>query len=164
MRLPRLHADTTALRESRELRSLVLGNFVSGMGTQASLVALPYQVYVQTKSPLQTGLLGAAELIPLMAMALLGGALSDRMDRRKLLLLDQVGLVLVAGALCFAALAGEPPVWTLYVLASLLAGFGAVQNVARSAIVPNLVDPSRLRSALAINYGLYQLTMVIGPA
>jgi len=41
MRLPRIHADTTALRESRELRSLVLGNFVSGMGTQASLVALP---------------------------------------------------------------------------------------------------------------------------
>ena len=49
MRLPRIQADTTALRESPELRSLVLGNFVSSMGTQASLVALPYQLYVQTK-------------------------------------------------------------------------------------------------------------------
>jgi MFS family permease len=163
MRLPRIHADTTALRESRELRSLVLGNFVSGMGTQASLVALPYQLYVQTKSPLLTGLLGAAELIPLMAMALLGGALSDRMDRRRLLLVDQIALVLVAGGLSFAALAGEPPVWLLYVLGALLAGFGAVQNVARSAIVPNLVRPELLRSALAVNYGLYQLTMVVGP-
>src|SRR3954449_1281430 len=163
MRLPRIHADTTALRESRELRSLVLGNFISGMGTQASLVALPYQLYVQTKSPLLTGLLGAAELVPLVVMALLGGALADRLDRRRLLLLDQVGLVLIAAALCFAALAGEPPVWRLYLLGALLAGFGAVQNVARSAIVPNLVRPALLRSALAFNYGLYQLTMVIGP-
>ena len=163
MRLPRIHADTTALRESRELRSLVLGNFVSGMGTQASLVALPYQLYVQTKSPLLTGLLGAAELIPLMTMALVGGALADKVDRRRLLLLDQVALVLIAGALCAAALAGEPPVWLLYVLGALLAGFGAVQNVARSAIIPNLVRPELLRSALAVNYGLYQLTMVVGP-
>ncbi|HEX4735115.1 MAG TPA: MFS transporter [Thermoleophilaceae bacterium] len=163
MRLPRIHADTTALRESRELRSLVLGNFVSGMGTQASLVALPYQLYVQTKSPLLTGLLGAAELIPLMTMALVGGALADRVDRRRLLLLDQVALVLIAGALCAAALGGEPPVWLLYVLGALLAGFGAVQNVARSAIIPNLVRPELLRSALAVNYGLYQLTMVVGP-
>ena len=163
MRLPRIHADTTALRESKELRSLVLGNFISGMGTQASLVALPYQLYVQTKSPLLTGLLGAAELAPLIVMALLGGALADKLDRRCLLLADQVALVLIAAALCAAALAGEPPVWLLYVLAGLLAGFGAVQNVARSAIVPNLVAPANLRSALAVNYGLYQLTMVIGP-
>ena len=163
MRLPRIHADTTALRESKELRSLVLGNFISGMGTQASLVALPYQVYVQTKSPLLTGLLGAAELGPLIVMALLGGALADKLDRRRLLLIDQVALVLIAAALCGAALAGAPPVWMLYVLAGLLAGFGAVQNVARSAIVPNLVAPANLRSALAVNYGLYQLTMVIGP-
>src|SRR3954452_6049857 len=163
MRLPRIHADTTALRESRELRSLVLGNFISGMGTQASLVALPYQLYVQTKSPLLTGLLGAAELGPLVLMALLGGAWADKFDRRRLLLLDQIALVLIAGALCAAALMGEPPVWLLYVLGGLLAGFGAIQNVARSAIVPNLVAPSRLRSALAVNYGLYQLTMVVGP-
>ncbi|HEX6711751.1 MAG TPA: MFS transporter [Thermoleophilaceae bacterium] len=163
MRLPRIHADTTALRESRELRSLVLGNFISGLGTQASLVALPYQLYVQTKSPLLTGLLGAAELGPLVGMALLGGALADRLDRRRLLLVDQVALVLIAAALCAAALLGEPPVWLLYALGALLAGFGAVQNVARTAIVPNLVRPELLRSALAVNYGLYQLTMVVGP-
>jgi MFS family permease len=163
MRLPRIHADVTALRESRELRSLVLGNFVSGMGTQASLVALPYQLYVQTKSPFLTGLLGAAELGPLIVMALLGGALADKLDRRRLLLVDQAALVTIAGALCAAAVAGTPPTWLLYVLGALLAGFGAVQNVARSAIVPNLVRPELLRSALAVNYGLYQLTMVVGP-
>src|SRR3954467_9457162 len=115
MRLPRVHADMTALRESRDLRSLIFGNVISGMGTQASLVALPYQLYVQTKSPFLTGLLGAAELVPLITMALVGGALADRLDRRRLLLLDQIALVIIATALCFAALAGEPPTWLLYV-------------------------------------------------
>jgi MFS family permease len=151
------------LRESRDLRLVVLGNFVSGMGTQATLVALPYQIYVETHSALLVGLLGAVELFPLIASALVGGAIADRMDRRKLLLLDQIGLVLAAGALALAAFAGHPPVVLLYLLAALLAGFSALQNVVRSAIVPTLVRPALMRSALAFNYGLYQLTMVIGP-
>jgi MFS family permease len=164
VRRPRLTADLTPLRASRELRLLVLGNVVSGMGTQAALVALPYQVYIETHSALKTGLLGAAELLPLVTMALLGGALADRTDRRRLLLLDQVALVAVSATLCALAIAGSPPLGVLYVLAGLLAGFGAIQNVARSAIVPNLVEPARLHSALAVNFGLYQLTMVVGPA
>jgi MFS family permease len=159
----KLAPDLSALRASHELRLLVLGNFVSGLGTQASLVALPFQVYVQTRSALLTGLLGAAELVPLVAMALLGGALADRMDRRRLLLIDQIGLVTVAAALCVAAVVGDPPVIVLYVLGGLLAGFGALQNVARSAIVPNLVSREDMPAALAINFGLYQLTMVFGP-
>jgi MFS family permease len=142
----------------------VLGNFVSGLGTQAALVALPYQVYVQTHSALLTGLLGAVELGPLVAMALLGGALADRSDRRRMLLFDQIGLVAVSAALCAAALAGEPQIALLYVLAGLLAGFGALQNVVRSAIVPNLVARREdMPAALAVNFGLYQLTMVLGP-
>jgi MFS family permease len=162
--LPRVTADLTPLRASRELRLLVLGNVVSGMGTQAALVALPYQVYVETHSALKTGLLGAAELGPLVVMALVGGALADRSDRRRLLLLDQIALVAVSAALCALAVAGSPPLGVLYVLAGLLAGFGAIQNVTRSAIVPNLVEPARLPAALAVNFGLYQLTMVVGPA
>src|SRR6186997_682280 len=109
VRRPRLAADLTPLRVSRELRLLVLGNFVSGMGTQAALVALPYQVYIETHSALKTGLLGAAELLPLVTMALLGGALADRADRRRLLLIDQVALVAVSATLCALAIAGSPP-------------------------------------------------------
>jgi hypothetical protein len=58
---------------------------------------------------------------------------------------------------------GSPPVALLFVLAGLTAGFGAIQNVVRSAIVPNLVDPVMLPQAMAVNFGLYQLTLVIGP-
>ena len=162
--LQRLAVDITPLRASRDLRLLVLGNVVSGLGTQAALVALPYQIYVETGSPFLTGLLGAFELVPLVAMALLGGAVADRRDRRRLLLLDQIALVVTAAALAALTFGGSPPIPLLYLLGGLTAGFGAVQTVTRSAIVPNLVEPERLRSALALNFGLMQVTMVVGPA
>jgi MFS family permease len=161
--LSRIAVDTTAVGESPDLRRLILGNFVTGLGTQAALVALPYQLYVQTKSALLVGLLGAVELGPLILMTLVGGAIADRMDRRKLLLLDQIALVVLGAGLAAGALIGHPPLALLYVLGALLAGFSAIENIARSAIIPNLVRPALLRSALALNFGLYQLTMVIGP-
>jgi MFS family permease len=156
--------DITPARESRDLRLLLGGELITGLGAQAALVALPYQLYVETKSAFLTGLLGAVELVPLMAMALLGGALADRHDRRRLLLADQIGLVVGAGALAALAFIGSPPLVLLYVLGGLIAGFGAIQNVTAGAIVPNLVAPHRLRQALALNYGLATLTMVVGPA
>ena len=126
-------------------------------------MALPYQLYVETHSAFLVGLLGAAELIPLVTLALLGGALADRYDRRRLLLLDQIALVALAAALAALAFAGSPPVGLLYVLGGLLAGFAALQNVTRSSIVPNLVAPARLPSALALSFGLFQLTLVHRP-
>ena len=165
MRLPKIAVDLSALRASRDLRLLVLGNWVTGLGTQAALVALPFQIYEQTRSAFLTGLLGAVELVPLVTFALVGGALADHFDRRRLLLLDQIALILCATALALLIWRpGDPPLAGLYVLGGLLAGFGAVQNVGRSAIVPNLVDPAHLRSALAVNFGLFQLTLVVGPA
>jgi predicted MFS family arabinose efflux permease len=162
--LPRLAVDVSSLRESRDLRLLVAGNLVTGLGTQAALVALPFQLYTQTRSAFLTGLLGAVELVPLVVLALVGGAIADRFDRRRLLLLDQIALVLCAGGLAAASFAlDEVPVWFLYLAGGLLAGFGAIQNVTRSAILPNLVRPQTLRSAIALNFGLYQLTLVIGP-
>ncbi len=163
MQVPRLNTDFSSLRTSRDLRLVELGTLVSSLGTQATLVALPYQLYVQTRSALLVGLLGAVELVPLVAMALLGGAVADRMDRRQLLLIDQLGLVLAAGGLAMAAFIGHPAVATLYVLGGLLAGFSSLQSVARSAILPNLVAPAQLRSAIALTYGLAQVAMVIGP-
>lgn len=151
------------MRDSRDLRLLLSGEFLSGLGTQAALVALPYQLYTQTGSAFLTGLLGAVELVPLVTAALLGGAIADRMDRKRLLLLDQIALVACAAALAALAFAGSPPVPVLYVLGGLVAGAGAVQNVALSAMIPNLVAPERLRSALALSFGLYQLTSVVGP-
>jgi MFS family permease len=159
-----LGLDLTPLRSSRDLRLLMLGDFVTAIGTQAALVALPFQIYSLTHSAFLTGLLGAVELGPLMAMALWGGALADRSDRRRLLLVVQAGLVVGASALAAVTLAGSPPVPVLFVLAGVIAGFGAFQNVVAGAIVPNLVAAENLRGALALAFGMHNLTMVIGPA
>ena len=109
------------------------------------------------------GLLGAVELVPLVSMALLGGAIADRMDRRRLLLLAQIGLVAISGALAVLPALGRPPVAALYALGGLLAGFNALQNVAMSALIPNLTDRPRLPRVLAVSYGLSALSMVLGP-
>lgn len=159
-----LTPDLRPLRESRDYRLLTAGTIITGLGTQASLVALPYQVYVLTHKPVLVGVLGLVELGPLVVASLFGGALADRFDRRRLLLLYQLLLVGVAGALAAASFLGSPPVWLLYVLAGSLAGAGQLERVARSSIVPNVVRPELLRPALANTFGLNQLTMVVGPA
>ena len=159
----KIAVDTTALRESRDFRLLTIGSTITGLGTQAALVALPYQVYVISRSAFLTGLLGLVELGPLIALSLFGGALADRFDRRRLLLFAQIALVLVASGLASAALAGTPPLWLLYVLAGLSTAAAAVERVTASAMVPNLVGPDRLRGALSLTFGLYQVTMVVGP-
>lgn len=159
----RLLPDLSPFRDSRDLRLVVGGNFLADLGAQATLVALPFQLYVLTRSAFLVGLLGAVELVPLVTLSLLGGALADRFDRRQLLLVSQVGVLAGAGGLAGAAFAGRPPLGVLYALAALLAGFNALQNVAQAAILPNLVKREQLPQALALNYGLFALTMVLGP-
>lgn len=155
--------DVQPLRESRDFRLLTAGSLITGLGTQATLVALPYQVFVITGSAFLTGLIGAAELGPLIVASLFGGALADRFDRRKMLLLCQLALVAIAAALAVAAALGPPPIWILFVLAAAMAGASAVERVVRSATVPATVSSENLPAAISLTYGLYQLTQVAGP-
>jgi MFS family permease len=158
-----LTPDLRPFRESRDYRLLTAGALITGLGTQASLVALPYQVYVITHEPVLVGLLGLVEIGPLVTASLFGGALADRYDRRRLLLLYQLLLVAVAGALAAASFLGTPPIWLLYLLAGALAGAGQLERVTRAAVVPNVVRREYMRPALSNMFGLMQLTMVIGP-
>ena len=138
--------------------------FISSLGSQAALVALPYQIYVETHSALLVGLLGAVELGPIVTMSLYGGVLADRLDRRRVLQLAQVGVAACTGGLAFAAVVGHPPLFVLYGLGGLVAGFNAVQDTATAAMLPRLIsNPELLGSALAANYGLDTLAQVVGP-
>ncbi|HEY0388444.1 MAG TPA: MFS transporter [Gaiellales bacterium] len=156
--------DTSALRESRDYRLLVVGGFVSGLGSQVTLVALPYQVYLLTRSSFMVGLVGLVELFPLIAFGLVGGALADRVDRRRLLLVAQVGMLATSAGLAAGAADGDPPIALVFALAGLAAGGSAIDRPTRAAIVPSLVGRARLRSAISFNYGLVQLALVVGPA
>jgi MFS family permease len=160
--LSKFTLDLTALRRSRDYRVLELGAIVSGLGTQAALLAVPYQVYVLTRSTALVGLIGAAELGPTVLVSLFGGAIADRVDRRRLLLVAQVGTSLCAGALAALAFAGAPPVWLIFVLAAALAACGTLDFIARSSMIAGLAG-EWLRSAIAFNFGMNQLTAIAGP-
>ncbi len=159
----RLAINLDALRASRDFRLLAVGEVLSGLGTQAALVAVPYQVFVLTHSAGLVGLLGVAELAPMIVVSLLGGVVADRIDRRRLLAAAQLATMLAAGLLTLIALDGRPPVALIFVLAGVLAGGSSLQLTAQSSMIPGLVG-GRLRSALAFNFGAYQLTAIVGPA
>jgi MFS family permease len=162
--LRRIAVDITPLRESRDFRWLSLGQIVSGLGTQAALVALPYQIYVTSHSAALVGLLGAFELGPMVVVSLIGGALLDRRDRKPVLALAQVGLICSVGALCALSLAAsKPPVLAVLLLGGVIAGCSSLDSVSRSAIIPGVLGPERLTSGLAFSYGTSQATSIVGP-
>jgi Na+/melibiose symporter-like transporter len=98
------------LRRSRDLRRLVAGQLLSTLGAQLTAVAVPYQVYVLTRSSLDVGLVSLATVLPLIAGALLGGSLADAADRRKILLGAQSLTLLCSAGLAVNADTG-PALW-----------------------------------------------------
>jgi MFS family permease len=92
------------------------------------------------------------------------GHVVDRVDRRKLILFTEAGVAAATALLLAGALAGSPPVAYLYAVTALVTSIAALNHPARTASVPNMVRPSQLPSALALNQVLYTSSMVIGPA
>jgi MFS family permease len=159
-----LALDISPLRASRDFRLLMGGEMISTLGTQCALVALPLQIYERSHSAALVGLLGAFELGPMTVAALFGGALADRIDRRRLLVAAQFGIVAAASLLGAVTLAGTPPAVEVLILGGLLAGCSSLDAVTRSSMIPRIVSADRMRSALAFSYGAYQLAGIVGPA
>src|ERR1700742_2410129 len=109
--LQKVALDVTPMRHSRDFRLLSGGQIFSALGTQAAMVALPYQIYEISHSAALVGLLGAFELGPMIVVSLLAGALADRLDRRLLLALAQVGVIVVTAVLFLLSLTTHPSVW-----------------------------------------------------
>lgn len=163
-RVRRLFLDTTPLREHREFRLLWLGQVVSGMGNQITRIALPFQVYVLTGSTLAIGALVLAQLIPILVFSLGAGSVADAVDRRRLLVITQVGMALTSLALVALALIPSPALIAIYLVAFLAAGLSSVDGPTRSAAIPRLVTPAHLPAAIALNQLNYQAASVVGPA
>ena len=130
--------DVSPLRRSRDLRCLFAGQLLSTLGAQLTAVAVPYQVYILTRSSLDVGLVSLATVLPLIAGALLGGSLADAADRRKILLGAQLLTLLCSAGLAVNADTG-PALWPLFALQAMAAGFAAATSSGLSAILPNLV-------------------------
>jgi MFS family permease len=155
--------DVSPLRRSRDLRCLVAGQLLSTLGAQLTMVAVPYQVYTLTRSSLDVGLVSLAQVLPLIAGALLGGSLVDAADRRRVLLAAQLLTLLCSAGLAVNADTG-PALWPLFALPALAAGFSATAESGMSAIVPNLVRRSEVATVNAMFQALFQIGQVAGPA
>jgi MFS family permease len=159
-----LAVDARSLRESQPFRRLWVGQLISLVGRQITLVAVPFQVYSLTRSALDVGLLGIVQAVPLICGSLGGGAIADRFDRRRVLIVTQVCLASCSGLLALGAFIGHPPLLEIYAVVAVAALVGAVDAPTRTAIIPNLVGVDRLAGALSLNIILFQTTLVAGPA
>jgi MFS family permease len=162
--MPKLLADITPLRVSRDFRALYAGQLVSFLGSQLTVVAVPVQVFQLTHSSLQVGLVSLAQLGPLIAGSLLGGSVADAYDRRRLLMLMQVLMALTSAGLALNATGRHAALWPLYIVTSLAAGFSGIERPARAAAVPSVVPREHLPAAYALWQILLQVGAVAGPA
>jgi MFS family permease len=159
----RIAVDIRPLRESRDFRRLWFGVGISAIGSQITTVAIPFQLYEETRSTLLLGLLGLAALVPLLIVPIYGGAVADAVDRRRLLLLSDVAQLLVTGGLLVNALLPNPSVWFLFVAEALGTAAYGFQRPARNALTPRLVRGDQLLAAIAVEDVVFTLARVAGP-
>jgi MFS family permease len=155
--------DIRPLQVSAPYRRLFFGNTVAQLGQQMTTVAIAVQVYAMTHSSFYVGLVGIFALVPLVALGLYGGAIADAMDRRTLALVASLGLWVVSIALAVQAFAGNGSVWVLYACIAVQSGFYAVNNPARSAMVPRLIPKELMPAASALNMASFNLGFTFGP-
>jgi len=160
----RILVDSTPLRESRDFRLLFIGQLVSMLGTQLTVVAIPYQTYSMTHSSLQVGAISLAQLLPFLAGALAAGPYGDALDKRPMMIWTGIVLALTSGALAVNAAVPHPSLVALYVVSALAAGFYGFSSTARMAAVPGMVEKRHLSAALAMMQIEFQLGTIIGPA
>jgi MFS family permease len=162
-RLRRLAIDLTPLRASREFRLIWMGLLVTSTGSQFTLVAVFIQVTQLTGSEAAVGATGLAYLLGLVAGSLAGGAILDAWDRRRLLMVAQVGLAAGSSILLFGAIAGDPPLWLVYAGLAVLAASSSLDGPTRSAIVARVIDPAQLPAAQALNQVVWNTAALVGP-
>src|SRR3954447_2148716 len=155
--------DLTPLRSAPAYRRLWLGLSVSNLGTQFTVTAVGLQVYSITRSTFSVGVLGICALVPLVLLGLYGGALVDVYDRRKVALVASIELWVVSGLLAVQAWLHLDSVPLLYVLVALQSAGFAVNNPARSAIIPRLVEADLLPAANVLQTVSWNVAFVVGP-
>lgn len=144
--------DPTPLRASPAYRRLLIGLSVSTIGTQLTVVAVGLQVYDITRSTLSVGVLGICALVPLVVLGLYGGALVDAYDRRKVALVASLGLMVVTVALAVQGWLHLDSVLVLYGLVAVQSAGFAINNPARTAIIPRLIEPELLPAANVLQH------------
>ncbi|GHJ60684.1 MFS transporter [Nocardioides sp. OK12] len=161
-RMRGLVADTRPLRNDH-FRRLWVANIITVVGAQLTVVAVPAQIYADTGSSAYVGLTGLFGLVPLVVFGLYGGALADVFDRRSILRVTTVGLIVTSGLFAVQAFLGSTNVWLLLCLFAVQQAFFAVNQPTRSAVLPKLLPPDLLPAANSLNMTVFQAGAIAGP-
>jgi hypothetical protein len=158
----RLGLDLAPLRRSRDFGLLYAGQAASYAGGMIGFVAMPFQAYRLSHSSLIVGLLSFTELVPLLAAGILGGALADAAERRRLILATECCLCAGSAALAANALLWRQ-LWVLFVIAGLTTGVSGLQRPSVEVLVPALVARDDLAAASALSGLLGNAAAIAGP-
>src|SRR5580658_7338113 len=118
-------ADLSPIRKYRDFRRLWVGQSVSNIGNQLTVVAVSYQTYLITHSTLMVGLIGLVQLGPQLLGSLLGGSIADAVDRRLVVICSQIALAASSTGLALNTVIGRPSIALLFVCVGASAGFQA---------------------------------------
>ncbi|HEX2383791.1 MAG TPA: MFS transporter [Acidimicrobiales bacterium] len=160
----RLLVDTTPLRVSRDFRRLWIGQAISFFGSMITTAALPYQVFHETGSSLAVGLLGIVQLGPLLLFSLVGGAMADGFDKRRLLLAVTAISTACSIALAINASLDHPQLWLLYALGAGASAMFAVSFPVLRSLLPLLLEDDLRPAAFALQSTYGSFGMMAGPA
>jgi MFS family permease len=138
-------------------------SLVTNVGNWMEAVAQSWLVQQQTASPLMVELLAASEFVPHALLLLAAGALADRHDRRKLLLVGQIGMMIFGALLAALTHLGHATPWVVIALAFAEGAAWASVMPAWQALVPTLVPREELPSAIALNSAQFNSARLIGP-
>ncbi|MGW3290934.1 MFS transporter [Streptomyces sp. NPDC001002] len=154
--------DTRPLRIPA-YRRLWSSTIVTAVGSQLTAVAVPKQVYDITGSSAWVGAASLAGLLPLIVFALWGGAVADTMDRRKLLLITNIGIAVTSLLFWLQAATGLDSVLVLMLLLAMQQAFWGLNAPARNASIARLVPEEQLPAANALGSTVMQTGQVVGP-
>ncbi|MCC7365439.1 MAG: MFS transporter [Dehalococcoidia bacterium] len=157
------HDAFAALRQ-RNFRFYAASRLSSAVAMTLLQATLLWQIYDITGSTLWVGILGLVQFAPSLAMTLIAGAVADSFDRRRIVVLAQLGAILAVSALTTATLAGEPGLWVIFLAALGVATVMAFDFPARQALLPSLVPPETFPQAITTGSTIQQLGFVSGPA
>jgi predicted MFS family arabinose efflux permease len=148
----------------RDFRRFWLSLLGSGFGAQMASVAIGWQVYAIHESAFDLGLIGLAEFLPLLLLALPAGHLADRLPRTVIAAGSNLADALVAALLLLVTLEGADELWPFVVLAALTGVAGAFGSPAARSLAPEMVPADLLAAAMALRSIAFQIATVSGPA
>ena len=159
----RMVQSLSALKH-RNYRLYWFGQLASVLAQNMEAVAQSWLVLELTNSPLLLGLTGLTFTIPTVALTLLGGAIADRADRRRIMILAQSGSALIFLLLTTLVLLGWVALWHVMVLAFFTGCVRAFDRPSRMALLPQMVPKEDIPNAVAIGGTIWQLNKLVGPA